>query len=517
MRRLGQALQAAGRGLSSAAGELSGQVKSLIPAGWSGSPAEKFGSDWSAKVGQAGQLAAICTHAGGVLVDLGNAIDAANQQASKANAQLAGGGRAAALNGPDPAKLHAQQQLMSQATSGAQQARAAARGKLAGIAVPRIGKPLTSAQVNAWAVHLAPAPKPASHGGGGVLGAIGGFFTHTVPNSAGHLLHDGGHLLDDAGHVAGNVLDGTGQFATGFLWDGAVGVVRGLGDLVGMGPLWGDPSFLKTWHGLYEVTAPLANPALLVTHPEMAQADLAFGKSLVAWDEWKKDPARAAGNVVFNVATLPFVASKVMDIGTAGKAVADAGEAGADGSKAGSLSADAGKAGSASGADSAKAGDTVRFPDTRPMQERFQYENIPGKSPWMGGKVVKYLDATERQALKLTIRNGLLYDAKGNLFDTRGAGTVWSGQGRAIFVADENGDIYASKFQEPGAFHHSSILAGEPVAGAGELQVVDGRLELISDNSGHYAPTRQYTMQIVNYLRSQGVHIDDNQIEFHAP
>ena len=514
MRRLGQALQAAGRGLGSAAGELSGQVKSLIPAGWSGSPADLFGSDWAAKAGQAGQLAAICTHAGGVLVDLANAIDAANKQASKANAQTAGGGRAAALNGPDPAKLQAQRQMMSQATSGAQQARAAARGKLAGIAVPRIGKPLTSAQVSAWAVHLAPAPKPASHGGGGVFGAIGGFFSNTVAGGASHLLDGAGHLLDDAGHVAGNVLDGTGHFAEGFLWDGAVGVLRGLGDLVGMGPLWGDPSFLKTWYGLYEVAAPIANPGLLLTNPEMAQADLAFGKSLLAWDEWKKDPARAAGNVVFNIATLPFVASKVLDIGTAGKVAADAGEAGADTSKAGSLSADASKAGSASN-DSAKAGNAVRFPDLKPMDPRFSYENIPEKSPW--GSTVKYLDATERQQLKLTVRNGLLYDAKGDLFDTRNAGTHWSGQGRAIFVMDENGDLYASKFQERGAFHHSSILAGDPVAGAGELKVTDGKLEIISDNSGHYSPPRPYTMQVVNYLRSLGVHIADNQIEYHAP
>lgn len=75
VRRLGQALHAAGRGLSSVTSDLSGQVKGLIPAGWPGDAADSFTSDWSAKAGQAVQLAAICTHIGQTLVDLGNAID----------------------------------------------------------------------------------------------------------------------------------------------------------------------------------------------------------------------------------------------------------------------------------------------------------------------------------------------------------------------------------------------------------------------------------------------------------
>jgi hypothetical protein len=284
---------------------------------------------------------------------------------------------------------------------------------------------------------------------------------------------------------------------------------------------------------------------------------------------------------MFNVVTAPFVASKVLEAGTAAKAAAGAGEAGAataDAGKAGDAgraAADtAGAAKTADGAQGAKAADPVaaaaasgpawpkdpvlrqaasdlasqahadglsasqildqvetletlatgkgpasivRFPDTKPMDPQFSNENIPEKSPWGPGRAVKYLDATQREQLRLTVRNGLLYDANGNLFDTRSGGTLWSGEGRAIFVVDENGNIYASTFQQAGFFHHSSILAGRPVAGAGELQVVDGRLELISDNSGHYTPTRQYTQQTVNYLRSLGISIDDGQIEFHAP
>ena len=156
VRQLGQALQAAGRGLSSVTSDLSGRVAGLVPSGWSGSGAEKFGSDWNAKAGQAGQLAAVCAHVGGVLADLAGQLDAASAQASRAQQMTGGPAARFAL----PSTEQKSQQMLSQASGDAQQARAAARAKLAGIAVPKIGPPLTASQVAAWAQHLAPPPKP---------------------------------------------------------------------------------------------------------------------------------------------------------------------------------------------------------------------------------------------------------------------------------------------------------------------------------------------------------------------
>ena len=79
-----------------------------------------------------------------------------------------------------------------------------------------------------------------------------------------------------------------------------------------------------------------------------------------------------------------------------------------------------------------------------------------------------------------------------------------SGTGRAIFVMDEAGNIYASKVQEVGRFHHSSLLAGKPVAAAGELEIENGVLKTLSDKSGHYQPTREFTQQAIDSLRRQG-------------
>jgi hypothetical protein len=140
----------------------------------------------------------------------------------------------------------------------------------------------------------------------------------------------------------------------------------------------------------------------------------------------------------------------------------------------------------------------------------------PDKNTVWPGQQVRYLDAHEREAYRIFVRDGLLYRTDGTLFDTSNAGSLWSSGGRAIFVMDPHGNLYAANQHARGEFHHSSFLAGGPISGAGELRVIDGRLELVSDQSGHYRPPRQLTRQVVDLLRQSGVSIADNQVEFHA-
>ncbi|MBI4865269.1 MAG: hypothetical protein HY815_34150, partial [Candidatus Riflebacteria bacterium] len=117
---------------------------------------------------------------------------------------------------------------------------------------------------------------------------------------------------------------------------------------------------------------------------------------------------------------------------------------------------------------------------------------------------VKYLTAAEREAYRLTIRDGKLYDSAGRLFDTTRGNSVW-GNGRAIFVMDEQGNLFASNMHEVGKFHHSSLLAGQPVSAAGELEVRNGVLRRITDQSGHYRPRLPFMEQAVNRLEQLGV------------
>jgi hypothetical protein len=70
---------------------------------------------------------------------------------------------------------------------------------------------------------------------------------------------------------------------------------------------------------------------------------------------------------------------------------------------------------------------------------------------------------------------------------------------------DEHGQIFVSKFQKVGEFHHSSFLSGKPVASAGELKITNGVIEEISRKSGHYQPTKNINKQIITHLKNNGV------------
>jgi hypothetical protein len=147
---------------------------------------------------------------------------------------------------------------------------------------------------------------------------------------------------------------------------------------------------------------------------------------------------------------------------------------------------------------------------TKPMGRSFRGEEIPNNpNNWLEGKrTVEYFNDAERAKIRLTVKDGKLYDAEGELFDTTNASTIWSGPNRAIYVMDEKGNIYASK-QERGKIHHSSILAGEPVAGAGEIEVYKGELQYINRGSGHYEPTPEMLQQTVDELRANGLRFGD--------
>ncbi len=62
--------------------------------------------------------------------------------------------------------------------------------------------------------------------------------------------------------------------------------------------------------------------------------------------------------------------------------------------------------------------------------------------------------------------------------------------------------------EEVKAIHHSTAVAGGPVAGAGQLKVKDGQIIEIDDSSGHYKPQAEHLLQTVEWLRKQGMPVD---------
>jgi hypothetical protein len=144
------------------------------------------------------------------------------------------------------------------------------------------------------------------------------------------------------------------------------------------------------------------------------------------------------------------------------------------------------------------------YKNTKPMKSDY----IGEETGRIWGTKVKYLSEAERAEYKLTIKNGRVYDSNGELFDTKSASSVFKGgEGNAIFVMDVYGNIYASKSQAVGKFHHSSFLAGKPVAAAGEISVKDGVIESVSRKSGHYWPDEEHLAQFMEELEHQGVDI----------
>lgn len=147
-------------------------------------------------------------------------------------------------------------------------------------------------------------------------------------------------------------------------------------------------------------------------------------------------------------------------------------------------------------------------PTDATLVDRYRGENDPNNpNRAFNPLTVRYMSPEEREAFRLFVdKDGNLRKASdGNLFDTSAAKTLWSGDGRAIFVMDGNGNLYATTTQKYGQIHHSSLLAGDPVAGAGEIEVHNGRLVAMTDRSGHYQPTPEMNDRALQNLQSQGI------------
>lgn len=120
---------------------------------------------------------------------------------------------------------------------------------------------------------------------------------------------------------------------------------------------------------------------------------------------------------------------------------------------------------------------------------------------------VPYLSAVERARYQVSIANGIL-SQKGE----SGAWQPMNTEGMGyMFVMDGKGKLYAG--DECVLQHHSSFLAGAPVAAAGVMEVASGRLRYITDQSGHYSPTTDHTNQLLQLLQHRGVDLSKVQID----
>jgi hypothetical protein len=129
-----------------------------------------------------------------------------------------------------------------------------------------------------------------------------------------------------------------------------------------------------------------------------------------------------------------------------------------------------------------------------------------GKIIWpKSHRVVEYdTQLAQRELTRVEFRGGMLYMTNGKPLDTTQMVTAFSGPGYAIYVMSMEGHIHVSS-HAVGYRHHSSMLAGGYVAGAGELQVKAGRLVWLSNKSGHYQPDVFLLIEVLHQLQVSAV------------
>ncbi|MFO8091407.1 MAG: hypothetical protein R6U13_16325 [Desulfatiglandaceae bacterium] len=128
---------------------------------------------------------------------------------------------------------------------------------------------------------------------------------------------------------------------------------------------------------------------------------------------------------------------------------------------------------------------------------------------------VKYFNSMERENYRIKIKDGKMYDAEGNLFDTTDSqANVSTGKNRAIFIMDDEGKFYYYRHPANDVIHHSSLNFGKPVAFAGEIKVIEGKLKYMNNWSGHYKPGVWFMKQAERYLESMGVNMYNVKLDY---
>lgn len=130
----------------------------------------------------------------------------------------------------------------------------------------------------------------------------------------------------------------------------------------------------------------------------------------------------------------------------------------------------------------------------------------------ISARKVHYDSKAEQDASLVTARGGKLYRSGGEAVDTSKSSTFHSGNGAEVFVASGKGELHMASHQI-GKYHHSSLLAGDKVSVGGEMKVVGGAIDWISNKSGHYQPTREHLVQFVHWLGKDGIDLKSIHIK----
>jgi len=131
---------------------------------------------------------------------------------------------------------------------------------------------------------------------------------------------------------------------------------------------------------------------------------------------------------------------------------------------------------------------------------------------------VEFLTPQEQKELKLSFRNGLAhrwtFDAqkkKGSIqkYDTKSFGDAhFSEYGASLYAMNTKGAIYVYGQETEKELKHSSLLAGAGVLCAGTIRFEDGKVKWLTGRSGHYQPTVDNIVSLLERLRQYQVDLN---------
>ncbi|MEE2789927.1 MAG: hypothetical protein VX589_21475 [Myxococcota bacterium] len=152
----------------------------------------------------------------------------------------------------------------------------------------------------------------------------------------------------------------------------------------------------------------------------------------------------------------------------------------------------------------------------RAGQSNFVMHQVRGPGGGHAGSEIAYIDAAGRDRYKLHFINGGVH----RQIDHAHPPELVENINGKILIMDLAGHFY-STFGDaaPGgkAWHHSSMLAGQPVGFAGGIVVQDGVITELDNMSGHYKPSPKYMVAALTQLSTLGVDLDDVRITLAFP
>ena len=129
------------------------------------------------------------------------------------------------------------------------------------------------------------------------------------------------------------------------------------------------------------------------------------------------------------------------------------------------------------------------------------------------GHVIRYFTPAEQAAAVIYACGGKLCDRDGKLLDPEVATHPERG-GTLMYVMAPDGTLYGTFDAKLHVVHHSSLLAGQPVACAGDMTVVQGELIEVDNASGHYKPPAEALDSVVQQLRAMGVDLSATKFKY---